>query len=88
MNAALLRTPRVAWPTVVLSLGTTSLWLLVLGLLAAGRLSWALALPMATLLAYVSFTPMHDATHRATPPTLPTRARPRVIRQHPPLAVT
>lgn len=65
MNAALLRTPRVAWPTVVLSLGTTSLWLLVLGLLAAGRLSWALALPMATLLAYVSFTPMHDATHRA-----------------------
>jgi len=65
MNAALLRTPRVAWPTVGLSLLATTLWGVALGSLGAGWIPWTAALPLATLAAYVSFTPMHDAAHQA-----------------------
>ena len=65
MNTALLRTPRIAWPTVVLALCTTGAWLALLVGVAQGWLPVVWALPALTVLAYVSFTPMHDASHGA-----------------------
>lgn len=53
----------VAWPTVLLALVTVSLWLANLGAHTAGLVPWYLTLPVGIALAYVSFTPLHEATH-------------------------
>jgi fatty acid desaturase len=65
MNAALLRAPRVAWPTIALGFLATGSWLAVLGLTLSGELPLWLALPLATVSAYAAFTPMHDSAHRS-----------------------
>lgn len=65
MNKALLRTPDVAWPTVVLGLALPAAWLCVVALAVGGFLPLWLAGPLAFVLAYMTFTPMHDASHRS-----------------------
>jgi beta-carotene hydroxylase len=61
----LLRTPQIAWPTVALALGVPLAWGLTVAATFAGALPLALGAALATILAYVTFTPMHDATHRS-----------------------
>lgn len=62
---AALRAPAVAWPTVLLALLVPLAWLATLALGASGRLPLPAAVALASALAYLSFTPLHDATHRA-----------------------
>ena len=56
---------RLAWPTLLLAgavvVGEAALWWAVI----AGGLSLWWAFLLATLLAYVAFTPLHDASHGA-----------------------
>lgn len=65
MNPALLRAPRLALPTLALAGLTTTAWLLTAAGALQGALPLGLAAPLCALLAYVSFTPLHDATHQA-----------------------
>lgn len=64
-DAQLLRAPRVAWPTILLALGVVTGWLAVVILSIQGVLPPALGVVTATVIAYVAFTPMHDASHRS-----------------------
>lgn len=57
--------PRVAWPTLGVFAGACALWLLSLWGAASGRAPASLTVPMAALAAYVAFTPLHEAVHRA-----------------------
>jgi fatty acid desaturase len=65
MNKALLRTPDLAWPTLLLGLALPLAWLSVVALAAAHLLPLWVAGPLAFVLAYMAFTPMHDASHRS-----------------------
>ena len=58
----LLATPRVAWPTLVVLALALAAWVAGLALVHAGHLAGAV---LATVAAYVAFTPMHDAAHRS-----------------------
>lgn len=55
----------IAIPTIVMSVGVSAAWVIVQALLWTGSLSAWVGVPVAALLAYWSFTPMHDASHRA-----------------------
>ncbi len=59
----LIKVPGLAFPTVVLALATFSLWCWVSWQAFFGGFSLALACVLNTVLAYVSFTPQHDAVH-------------------------
>jgi len=65
MNKALLRTPDLAWPTLLLGAGLPLAWLSVVALAATHLLPLWIAGPLAFVLAYAAFTPMHDASHRS-----------------------
>ncbi|MBL4844090.1 MAG: fatty acid desaturase [Planctomycetes bacterium] len=65
MNTTLLRTPTLAWPTLLLGLCVPLAWLAVVIGAMTHQLPLWLAAPLALGLAYVSFTPMHDASHRS-----------------------
>jgi len=65
MNAALLRAPAVAWPTIALAFAATGLWAAAGALALLGVLPPAVGFGLATLAAYAAFTPMHDAAHRS-----------------------
>jgi beta-carotene hydroxylase len=54
--------PAIAWPTLALATGALALWALAL----YTNLPYGLGIVIATLCAYICFTPMHDATHGAT----------------------
>ena len=65
MNAALLRAPRIAWPTLVLTALAVGGWLGAVGLGLAGLLPPLVAIALASVCAYATFSPMHDAAHRS-----------------------
>ena len=52
-----------AWPTLALAVVSLTAWVTVVAAHAAGQLSHGLALAANTLLVYVAFTPLHEATH-------------------------
>jgi beta-carotene hydroxylase len=58
----LLASPRVAWPTVALLAVAFALWLAGIALVDQ---IWWLGTVLATLGAYIAFTPMHEAAHRS-----------------------
>ncbi|MDX2009234.1 MAG: fatty acid desaturase [Myxococcaceae bacterium] len=58
-----LTVPAIAWPTLMLAALALSLWSLGLALVATG--AFGLGLTAMTLGAYLAFTPLHDATHKA-----------------------
>lgn len=53
----------IAWPTVVLAIGVFGLWVFNILFHAAGLVPWWITLPVGVVLVYVSFTPLHEATH-------------------------
>jgi fatty acid desaturase len=55
----LLSAPRIAWPTLALLAAALALWIAALAL---GGLA---GLALATLAAYLAFTPLHEAAHRS-----------------------
>lgn len=65
MTKALLRTPAVAWPTLLLGLAVPIAWLLVVVAAFAGHIPLGVATVVGAVLAYLSFTPMHDASHKS-----------------------
>ena len=62
MKTSALTAPRIAWPTLVALATALAVWSLGVALVATGHLAGAL---LATVGAYVAFTPMHDAAHRS-----------------------
>ncbi len=64
-DAHLFRVPDVAWPTLLLTACTLLAWAGSGVALYLGWLPWPLSLAISTIAAFVSFTPLHDATHRA-----------------------
>lgn len=60
-----LRRPPIAIPTVLLALGSVGAWLGAWGLHLSGSISLMRAGCIATVAAYVAFTPFHDAAHRS-----------------------
>ena len=58
----ILATPRVAWPTLLVLAAALAAWIIGIALVHTGVLAGAL---LATVAAYVAFTPMHDAAHRS-----------------------
>lgn len=64
-NRALLRTPQVAWPTILLGLAVLAGWATAVAGAFLGALPLGPAALLATACAYFAFTPMHDAAHRA-----------------------
>ena len=58
-----LRSPDLAWPTVLLATTTFSLWVAVGCLAAQDVLPLWVACLANSVLAYISFTPQHDAVH-------------------------
>ena len=61
----LTKVPRIAYPTLALC-GTSLLaWAQLQHLLWYDKISHRLALPLLATLSYISFTPMHDASHNA-----------------------
>jgi len=58
-------TGHFAWPTLLLALTVFSLFLFTIWQCIQGNWSLWLGLPINTLLAYMAFTPMHDAMHGA-----------------------
>ncbi len=63
-KALLSRVP-IAWPTLALAAVALAGFVTVLVAALSGSLSLAVALPLNTLFAFVTFTPMHDASHKA-----------------------
>ena len=60
--------PDFAWPTLVLAAGAVG-GFVGLGIASAsGTIPLALAIPLQAFLAFASFTPMHDASHKAIAP--------------------
>ena len=53
----------VAWPTLLFSLAVLAAWVTVAALAWSGLLSLPLTFALQTVLAYLSFTPMHEASH-------------------------
>lgn len=62
----LVRRPAIAWPTLLLAGCALGTWALVFGLSLAGLCPPAVALALASIAAFVSFTPAHEAVHEAT----------------------
>lgn len=60
---SLVRVPRFSLPTSALAILTFSAWCWVSWQAFSGGLSLPLAFVLNTALAYVSFTPQHDAVH-------------------------
>jgi fatty acid desaturase len=58
----LLAAPRVAWPTIALLAVALAAWLA--GVVLVER-AWWLGAVLATVGAYIAFTPMHEAAHRS-----------------------
>lgn len=58
-----LTVPAIAWPTLLLAALALALWGLGLALVTTGTFGFGLA--AMTLGAYLAFTPLHDATHKA-----------------------
>ncbi len=56
--------PAVAWPTILLAFFVVMGFFVVAYFGASGALSLWLAVPFNTLLAYVAYTPIHEACHR------------------------
>lgn len=65
MNAGELSNPDIAWPTVILFLVASSLFLLFAWLGVSKSAPLYVTLPIQTILAFALFTPTHDATHSA-----------------------
>jgi len=63
-KALVARVP-LAWPTLVLSIGVTALWLTSTTLALLGTIPSAVALALNVIAAFGAFTPMHDASHRS-----------------------
>jgi len=59
---AVLSAPRIAWPTLALLAAALAVWALGIALVDA---IWPVGLALATLGAYVAFTPLHEAAHRS-----------------------
>ena len=57
--------PQVAWPTVLLCVAVLASWGSVAAVAVAGLVPLWLAAPLMAVLAYGSFTPMHDSAHRS-----------------------
>lgn len=53
----------VAWPTLLFSVTVLVAWVAVAVLAWRGILGWAITFALQTLLAYLAFTPMHEAAH-------------------------
>lgn len=64
-DASLLKGVPLAWPTVALSAAALTLWLGAAVLALGGWIPLLAAIPLAAVAAFVSFTPMHDASHRS-----------------------
>lgn len=62
MKSPALTTPRIAWPTLLLLAAALATWIAGIALVHAGQFA---GMVLATLAAYVAFTPMHDAAHRS-----------------------
>lgn len=62
---ALLAVPAVAWSTIALAVTTLAVWVAALASIALNLLPLPASMAIATVAAYVSFTPMHDASHRS-----------------------
>lgn len=60
---ALMNNPAVSWPTLALALAAFGGWLTVLAAAVAGAIPAPLAVALLTLAGYLTFTPMHDASH-------------------------
>lgn len=60
---ALMNNPPLSWPTVVLALTALGGWVTVLAAAVAGAIPAPLAVALLTLAGYLTFTPMHDASH-------------------------
>jgi len=61
-SKAILAAPRIAWPTLFVLAGALALWALGIAVI---HLAWPIGCALATLGAYVAFTPMHEAAHRS-----------------------
>jgi beta-carotene hydroxylase len=61
----LLRTPRIAWPTLAVFAGAFAVWVASAASLAAGAAPAWLSLLLSTAAAFAIFTPLHDAAHRS-----------------------
>lgn len=61
----LLKAPPIAWPTILLHAMAWSAWLGVLVTALTGALNPWIALVVNTVLGFVLFTPMHDASHKS-----------------------
>ncbi len=64
-SASALSAVPMAWPTVALAIASPSAWIGAVVLGATGLLPLWVAGALATLAAFVTFTPLHDATHQA-----------------------
>ena len=54
---------RLAWPTIVLAIAVFAAWLGTLVAAASGAIPLWLAFAVNAVLVYLSYTPLHDATH-------------------------
>lgn len=61
---ALFKSPRVAWPTILLWSSLLLLWTASALAGVSGLLPFWVCTPIATLCAFASFTPMHEAAHK------------------------
>merc|ERR1712110_708020 len=59
------QSPEVAIPTIILFVVTFPSWIGVHVLFAMNYIPYHIAFPLWTILSYIIFTPMHDATHSA-----------------------
>jgi beta-carotene hydroxylase len=66
----LLSSPRIAWPSLLVTAAALTGWIGGLALGASGALAWPWAVLLCWASAYAAFTPLHDASHRVV-----TRAR-------------
>jgi len=60
-----LRSPKVAWPTLLLFIACWISWGSVLYFSLSGSLSYGISLLLMSVIAFVAFTPMHDAVHKS-----------------------
>lgn len=60
-----LKSPRVAWPTIVFAVVTVFVWASTLTAFFVGAIPWSVALIISTIASFAVFTPMHDAAHNA-----------------------
>ena len=58
---------KVAWPTVFLGLSFFLVYVTAVAMTLAGLLSLWLAVPVVTLVTYLSYTVLHDSVHSTGP---------------------